>query len=83
MKDKRRSEWFLWHCDREGCTATATTHPATTTLDAVELSDIPEGWIVIEPPRFWRGPALAFHSIEHRNEWAQATVGPLLLGSGG
>lgn len=82
MRQERRSRWYLWSCDLSGCEATATTHPATDTLVAVEANDVPDGWVVVEPPKFWRGPALAFHSKEHRNEWAQITVGPLLLGSG-
>ncbi len=82
VKQERRSRWYLWTCDLTGCTVTATTHPATDTLAAVEVADVPDGWVVIDPPRFWRGPSLAFHSIEHRNTWAQETVGPMLLGSG-
>lgn len=83
MKVERRTYWYLWSCDRTGCDSKATTHPGSKDHDPVEDSDIPDGWTVVEPPRFWKGPALAFCSIAHRNEWAQDTVGPLLLGSGG
>ena len=82
MKVERRSRWYLWRCDRSACESTATTHPATDTIEAVEPSDVPEGWLVVEPPKFWRGPALAFCSIRHRDEWARETVGPMLLGDG-
>lgn len=82
MRKERRSRWYLWTCDNDGCGLQTTTHPSANTLPAVESEDIPPGWIVIDPPPFWRGPSLSFHSTACRNEWAQATVGPLLLGDG-
>lgn len=82
MRQERRSRWYLWSCDRDGCKVTATTHPGSVTNEPVEEEETPAGWIVVEPPRFWRGSALAFCSTEHRNEWAQQVVGPLLLGRG-
>lgn len=78
MRNEKRSRWYLWSCDLDGCNAMTTTHPA---IDD-DPEAIPLGWLVIAPPKFWKGPSLAFCSTDHRNQWAQATVGPLLLGDG-
>lgn len=79
MKAEKRSRWFLWACDREGCTETAMTHPA---IDVHGDEEIPAGWIVVPPPRFWKGPSLAFCSQGDHEAWAKGVIGPMLLGSG-
>lgn len=79
MKAEKRSHWYLWTCDREGCGQTETTHPA---IDPLGMGEIPPGWIVVPPPRFWKGPSLAFCSVADHEAWARDVIGPMLLGSG-
>lgn len=74
MKHKKQTQWILWECDLEGCDVRAATHK--------EFGDpeLPDGWRVIMPPAMWRGPALAFHSREHYDEFVKGYVTPLLTG---
>lgn len=77
MKQERRSRWYEWTCDlQDGCNVVATTHPA---IDPDGDSQVPDGWVVVPPPKFWRGPALAFCSRDHHLRWARNVAAPMLL----
>lgn len=74
MRQERRTFWHEWRCDLEGCTALTTTHPA------LKEADPPAGWITIAPPRYWKGPPLAFCGPEHARAFATGVVAPALGG---
>jgi len=72
MKEERRSHWYVIRCDLDGCTSYTVTHPA------LEEPDEPAGWWFISPPRYWKGPKLAFCSQEHRDTFVGNVVRPQL-----
>lgn len=72
MKHEKRSHWFLITCDLDSCDSYAVTHPA------LFEPDEPAGWYFISPPRYWKGPKLAFCSQEHRDLFVGNVVRPQL-----
>jgi len=77
MREQRRTFWYLIKCDLETCVAYTVVHPA------LGEDDHPLGWLFIKPPRYWRGPELAFCSEEHRDRFVGDVVRPQLGDGGG
>lgn len=64
MRNAKRTQWWLWRCDLAGCDRQDTTH------DILE-ERFPPGWVTIDPPKYWKGPSLAFCSDTHRDQFLQ------------
>lgn len=72
MKQLRRTEWFEWRCDLDGCSSLTATHKHLITSG--DETDTPGGWVRIDPPKYWKGASLAFCSEDHAQMFIARTV---------